>query len=87
MLKIKDSVDLAELEKLGFKNRINIYKYELISAEIIVDVKDRILSTLHVKRHYEYTEFLHREYTTIKQLKCLLPQLIDLVEEVKKGRC
>ena len=34
MLKIKDDIDLKELEKFGFKKKIKYYRFENIAVEI-----------------------------------------------------
>lgn len=36
MLKIKDNVDLKELEKFGFRKHIDVYRYELEEVDHLV---------------------------------------------------
>lgn len=45
MLKIKDNVDLKELEKFGFSNEITIIEYRRIygSVQVVVDIEDRYI--------------------------------------------
>lgn len=78
MLKIKDNVDLKELEKFGFKHEesstYNEYIFTNEDCIIYIDCKDRILS------------MTEREYDIVFVVPSVIYDLIQagLVEEVKE---
>jgi hypothetical protein len=84
MLKIKDNVDLKELEKLKYDDFNEQYDYEY-SSEIIISI-DKYLRTL-TTYFYDVGEMVELDCerdTTIEDLKEYAPFLIDLVEKVEE---
>ena len=79
MLKIKDNVDLKELEKYGFEYcERGFYRYERIINNILA-------WTLYITRtHHNIQIMVHEPCTMAKELQCLLYDLIkaDLIEKV-----
>ena len=71
MLKIKDNVDLKELEKFGFKYEDNDYRKEKIDLDYIIDWDDKEI-------------FIASTYGEFDKLDDTLYDLIkaDLVEKV-----
>ena len=81
MLKIKDNVDLKELEKFGFElcDR-GFYKYDRTIENITA-------WTIFITRTHHIVQIIVYEPCTMaKELQCLLYDLIkaDLVEKVEK---
>lgn len=79
MLKIKDNVDLKELEKFGFKFcERGFYRYDR-------EIKNILVWTLYItKTHHNIQIIVHEPCTMAKELQCLLYELIkaDMVEKV-----
>lgn len=79
MLKIKDNVDLKELEKYGFKFcERGFYRYDRT-------LEDVPAWTIYITRtHHNIQIIVHNPCTMAKELQCLLYDLIQagLVEKV-----
>lgn len=84
MLKIKDNVDLKELDNLKYDDFNEQYDYEY-SREIIIsiDIYSRTLTTYFYDID-ETVELNNELDTTIEDLKEYAPFLIDLVEKIDK---
>lgn len=84
MLKIKDNVDLKELEKLNYDDFNEQYDYEYSrQITISIDEYSRSLTTYF----YDIGEMVELDCerdTTIEDLKVYAPFLIDLVEKVEE---
>lgn len=82
MLKIKDNIDLKELEKLNYDDFNEQYDYEYSSQiTISIDEYSRTLTTYF----YDIGEMVELDCerdTTIEDLKEYAPFLIDLVEKI-----
>lgn len=79
MLKIRDGVDLKELEKFGFKtNFYGNYQYNRLIDDVLV------WRCFITKNHHYIQIIVYEPCTMAKQLQCLLYDLIkaDLVEKV-----
>lgn len=79
MLKVKDNVDLKELEKYGFEyHERGFYRYDRTINNILA-------WTLYITRiHHNIQIIVHEPCTMSKELQCLLYDLIKdgLVEKV-----
>jgi len=79
MLKLKDNVDLKELEKFGFVNENGSYRYERIMSDGLVYV-------LYLTKNHKYIQIeIIQPCIIAGSLQCLLYDLIKdgLVEVVE----
>lgn len=79
MLKIKDNVDLKELEKFGFKtNFYGVYIYNRLINDVLA------WRCFITKNHHNIQIEVFEHCVMAKELQCLLYDLIkaDLVEKV-----
>lgn len=90
MLKIKDNVDLEELEKFGFKpkydeNTGKIYKYvhKFVINEKASKIDLEIEKDIHLRGQYDYIEYWEVRLTEFEGIDTLYDLIkADLVEMV-----
>lgn len=84
MLKIKDNVDLKELEKFGFKEHTFNYTRKYNSGSIITDVNKRTRIVEDIETDYE--PFANLCLGDSKRVNDLIKaDLVEKVEENKYG--
>ena len=80
MLKIKDNIDLKELEKYGFKPRYNVDTGEIVEYYINFE---NCIQSINI---YTYSRSIYADYVKAYKVYDVLYDLIkaDLVEKVEE---
>ena len=79
MLKIKDNVDLRELEKFRFIDYGDIYQNE--DMNIIEDISKKTIIGVDKKTRTLYFPYENFQYVDIEKVKMRLKDLVEKVEE------
>ena len=84
MIKIRDDVDLKELEKFGFYLEGNTYKYDLILGKCIYICTIPLLNRTLVFPVFEWYQYFFLKKKIIKRIESIKRKLIraGLVEKV-----
>ena len=84
MLKIKNNIDLKELEKFGFYLEGNTYKYDLLLGKCVYICTIPSLNRTLIFPPFEWYEYLFFKKKKIKRIESIQQKLIraGLVEKV-----